>query len=503
MSRVLKERSAGILLHPTSLPGEGIGSINAVARHFLDWLADADQSFWQILPLVAVTESGSPYNGISAVAGNPLLIDLEDLAGQGLLDEDDLRGAPGGRETINFAGVFRWKNACLQRAHRAWRQGSAPSLTEPFQHYRAEHADWLADFALFRALHTHFRGAVWSDWEPGLRERDPSLMQRWREHLSLEIERTEFEQFLFDRQWSALREYANRRGIRIIGDLPIFVDHNSADVWAHQDLFCLDQRGTPEVVSGVPPDYFSKTGQRWGNPLYRWDRMRERGFVWWTQRFRRMLQWVDMVRVDHFRGFDAYWEIPAAEETALNGHWRPGPGAELFHEVERRLGELPVIAEDLGLITAEVEALRDGLGFPGMRVFQFAFDGDPKNPHLPENHPPNAVAYTGTHDNDTALGWWRSASPEEKVLVRRSLGRDDGEIHWAMIETIFRSPANLAIVPLQDVLGLGSEARMNTPGTSEANWAWRFSEQVLTEDVQRRLRELTRVSNRTAKRNLR
>lgn len=496
MSDVLKERSAGILLHPTSLPGEGIGSLGEAAFRFVDWLAGAGQSFWQILPLVATDEGGSPYNGLSAMAGNPLLIDLAALAREGLLEAEDVAGAPGPEERIDFPTVARWKEERLRRAHRAWREGAAPGLAEPFARFRERQSAWLDDFALFRALRAHHDGAAWTRWETELRDRDPEALRAWRERLAEEVERTELEQFLFDRQWHAVRRYAGEQGIRLIGDIPIFVAHNSADVWANQALFQLDEGGEPEVVSGVPPDYFSETGQRWGNPLYRWERMRERGFDWWVRRFGRMLEWVDLVRIDHFRGFEAYWEIPASEETALNGRWVHGPGQALFREVERKLGELPVIAEDLGLITEEVEALRDALNYPGMRVLQFAFDGDASNPHLPENHPANSVAYTGTHDNDTALGWWHGASAEERERAGRILPEEPDEVHWALIEAVFRSPARLAVVPLQDVLGLESDARMNTPGTSSSNWTWRFGPEALTEEAGERLRELTRRTGR-------
>lgn len=492
MSGVLGERAAGILLHPTSLPGPGIGSAGEAARRFIDWLAGAGQSYWQVLPLVHVDGGGSPYNGLSAMAGNPLLIDLAALAGEGLLDPRSAEDAPGTDDRVDFEAVSRWKGERLDAAHRAWRDGAAPALAGPFSRYRAEHAGWLADFALFRALRAHHEGAPWTAWEARLRDRVPEALRAWRERLATEVERAEFEQFLFDRQWRALRRYAGARGVRIIGDIPIFVAHDSADVWAHPELFRLGAEGAPEVVSGVPPDYFSETGQRWGNPLYRWDRMRARRFDWWAGRFRRMLQWADLVRVDHFRGFEACWEIPAEEATALNGRWVPGPGAELFHEVERSLGPLPVIAEDLGLITPEVDALREELGYPGMRVLQFAYDGDPRNPHLPANHPRDSVAYTGTHDNDTALGWWRSASDEERVRA----GGEGGEIHWRLIEAAFGSAASLAVVPLQDVLGLGSEARMNTPGTDVGNWRWRVREGALTEAARERLRDATLRSGR-------
>jgi 4-alpha-glucanotransferase len=307
-----------------------------------------------------------------------------------------------------------------------------------------------------------------------------------------------FQQFIFDRQWAALREHAGRQGIAIVGDIPIFVSHDSADVWANQELFRLRPDGLPDVVAGVPPDYFSSTGQRWGNPLYRWDVLRDRDYAWWVERFRRTLEWVDVVRVDHFRGFEACWEIPAEEETAVMGSWEPGPGAEFFRSVQRRLGELPVIAEDLGLITAEVDALRAELGYPGMRVVQFAFDGDPLNPHLPENYPEHTVAYTGTHDNDTIAGWWSHASAEERAAAAERLVTVDGPVSWPFLEMVFRSRARLAMAPLQDILELGSEARMNTPGTSTANWCWRVREGALTDEHARRLRELTCLSGRCA-----
>ncbi len=492
---MLRERAAGILLHPTSLPGDRIGTIGAPARKFVEWLQEAGQSYWQILPLVAVDEGGSPYSGLSAMAGNPLLLDLEELVRLGLLRESDL-GEDREGERIDFPAVSRWKEERLRRAHLAWRSGAAPKLDAPFARFRADEAEWLADFALFRAVRSRHAGAAWTEWESGLRDRDPATLRAWRERLADEVEATEFEQFLFDRQWSALRRFAEERGVRIIGDIPIFVAHNSADVWANPDLFRLDDEGCPEVVSGVPPDYFSETGQRWGNPLYRWDRMERRGYAWWIRRFRRMLHWVDRLRIDHFRGFEAYWEIPASEETALKGRWALGPGEAFFQAVERALEGLPAIAEDLGLITDEVEALRDSLGYPGMRVLQFAFDGDPRNPHLPENHPENSVAYTGTHDNDTILGWWRSASAQERENAGRELRGIEAEPQWALIEAVFRSPAKLAIIPLQDALGLGSEARMNTPGTSASNWSWRFPDGALTDSVRDRLRGIARRSNR-------
>ena len=498
-SGIQRQRAGGVLLHPTSLPGPwGIGGIGRDARDWVDWLADAGQSYWQILPLVATDQGGSPYNGLSALAGSPLLIDPHDLAADGLLSPEELEtpALPGGE--VDFARALELKESLLRRAHEAYRTGAAPALQAPFAEYRSRHASWLDDYALFRALREENGGAPWTEWEAPLRDRDPAALRQARERLAAETERHQLDQFLFDRQWRALREHAHSRGVRIIGDIPIFVAHDSADVWAHRELFELDEQGRPEVVSGVPPDYFSETGQRWGNPLYRWGRMRERGYQWWTERFRRTLEWVDLVRVDHFRGFEAYWEIPAEEETALNGEWQPGPGRDLFDELADILGPLPVIAEDLGLITDEVEELRDELGFPGMRVLQFAFDGDPRNPHLPENHVENVVAYTGTHDNDTTVGWWEDASAEDRARVRERLDDPGRPIHEALLEMVLRSPAALAVVPMQDVLGLGGEARMNTPGTAGGNWRWRLREGQLDPRAGARLREMTERARRLA-----
>ncbi|HEX2191451.1 MAG TPA: 4-alpha-glucanotransferase [Longimicrobiaceae bacterium] len=489
-------RSSGVLLHPTSLPGRGIGDLGEPARRFVDWLAEAGQGLWQILPLVPTNSGGSPYDGLSAMGGNPLLASPEALAADGLLDPAEIGGGELSADRVDFPRVAAWKDELLRRAWMALRGGAALHLRAEFDEFRARGASWLEDYALFRALREEYRCAAWSDWEPGLRRRDPEALARARRRLEGEVELNEFRQWVFDRQWKALREHAHARGVRIVGDVPIFVAYDSADVWAHPELFELDGEGRPLVVSGVPPDYFSATGQRWGNPLYRWERMRANGFRWWTQRFRRTLELVDVVRIDHFRGFEAYWEIPGDEETALHGRWRPGPGTELFDAVRRELGQLPLVAEDLGLITPEVEALRDRLGLPGMRVLQFAFGGDdPESPHLPGNYPEGSVAYTGTHDNDTALGWLRGAGAEERERVERLLapGEDPG---WGMIRLVMESRAKLAVVPLQDVLALGSEGRMNTPGTGAGNWAWRFREGALTGELARRLRELARATGR-------
>jgi 4-alpha-glucanotransferase len=497
VSNVLPGRSSGVLLHPTSLPGGPIGDLGTSARVFIEWLAGAGQSFWQILPLVAIDEGGSPYNGISAAGANPLLISLELLLEDGLLRSDEIHD-PAGDTTarVDFDRATRLKLELLTRAHGRMEAGANPGMSREFEEYRVRNAGWLEDFTLFRALRDAHGGAAWTEWRPELRDRDVHARAAAREKFAREIEISAFRQYLFDRQWSDLREYAETLGVRIIGDIPIFVAHDSADVWANQDIFRLDQRGRPVVVAGVPPDYFSETGQRWGNPLFRWDVLRERNYDWWVARFRRTLSWVDVIRIDHFRGFESYWEIPADEETAVNGQWRTGPGAEFFHVVERELGIMPVIAEDLGLITKSVEELRDELGFPGMRVIQFAFDGDPQNPHLPVNYATNTVAYTGTHDNDTIAGWWEKSSADERQAVRSHFEVDPLEPHWGFVERVLDSRASLAIVPAQDILGLGSEARMNTPGTTAENWVWRLHPDELTAPLQDRLRAITYRSGR-------
>jgi 4-alpha-glucanotransferase len=486
-------RASGILLHPTSLSSPGVGDLGPIAYRFVDWLAEAGQSYWQVLPLVPVDSGGSPYNGLSALAGNPLLVSAELLERDGLLE----RMEPGpaiGEERIFYPEAMRWKEYRLRIASEAFRAGVAPGIREPFSAYRSANESWLADYCLFRALRSFHRDACWADWPEEVRLRHPDALERWRIRLADEVERYAFQQFLFDRQWSELREYAAGKGIRIIGDIPVFVAYDSADVWAYRELFRLDRDGRPEVVSGVPPDYFSPTGQRWGNPLYRWDVLERRGYDWWIARFRRAMEMVDVVRIDHFRGFESFWEIEACEPTAVRGHWRKGPGAPFFREVERQLGYLPVIAEDLGLITREVEQLRDELGYPGMRVLQFAFDGDPRNPHLPANCPSRSVAYTGTHDNDTVIGWWSALEQVERQRVREWLGQA-APTHWHFIEAVMASPASVAIVPLQDVLGLGSEARMNTPGETASNWTWHLAE-LPGRDAAARLRSVTTRTGR-------
>ena len=487
-------RACGILLHPTSLPDPGTGDLGEQAFRFVDWLEYAEQSLWQVLPLVAVNEGGSPYNALSAFAGNPLLISPSELVIHGLLDPRDAEAPALPRDGIDFPAVLRWKDDVVRAAQPILHEDEA--LRDDFAAYRAEKAAWLDDYALFRALREAHGGREWTAWPVPLRDRHPNALEEARHRYVAEIERHAYAQYLFDLQWSAVRRYANEHGIRIVGDLPIFVAHDSADVWAHPELFSLTQEGMPTVVSGVPPDYFSATGQRWGNPLYRWDVLAATGYRWWIDRFRRTLEMVDVVRVDHFRGFESYWEVPAEAETAIYGRWMPGPGRALFDAVGAELGALPVIAEDLGIITDAVEELREALALPGMRVLQFAFGGDdPRNPHLPANYAHNTVAYTGTHDNDTCLGWYEDASGETQRQVQ-ALADDVHEIHWRMMEAVLHSPAGWAILPVQDVLGLGRQARMNTPGVAEGNWGWRLQSGELTPEVAQRLAALVRASGR-------
>ena len=494
------ERSAGVLLHPTSLPGRAIGDLGEAAFQFVDWLAGAGQTLWQVLPLTPVSGGGSPYNSLSAFAGNPLLVSPELLVEDGLLAAADVQGIAPSSEPVEYLEAIRFKETLLDAAHTAFREGAAPHLRAEFDAFRARAADWLPDYARFAALRDEHDEHPWSDWDVALRQRDPGALHAWSAARAGQLERQEFAQWLFDRQWQRVRRYAAELGIKIIGDIPIFVAYDSADVWSRPDLFYLDETGCPVVVSGVPPDYFSETGQLWGNPLYRWEVMDQRGYDWWIRRFRRTLEQVDIARIDHFRGFESYWEIPAGEATAIGGQWRTGPGAALFRAAERALGELPLIAEDLGLITPEVEALRKDLGLPGMRVLQFAFgDEGAKNPHLPANHPVNCVAYTGTHDNDTSVGWYEDEADAETRASLRDLfppGSEGDAIHWHMIGLVWGSPARAAIAPVQDILGLGSEARMNTPGEADGNWAWRLDSRALTPEVQQRLRTLTEINSR-------
>jgi len=470
-------RGSGILLHPTSLPGRfGCGDFGDVSIHFIEWMLVAGQKVWQVLPLEPAGYGNSPYMSHSAFAGNPLFIGFEELIAKGWLSGSDLDPVPAfPQQRVDYVSVIPYRLERLRRAsQRFFARPNAPELRD-FESFCRGQKAWLEDYSLFQALNDRFHGNAWSAWERGLAGRKPEALKRARKDLADENRFWKFTQWLFYRQWGRVKKYANDRGISIMGDIPIFVSHHSADVWSHPDLFFLDKSGRPKFVAGVPPDYFSATGQRWGNPLYRWSNMEKDGYRWWVDRLRRTFALVDIARIDHFRGFAGYWEIPASEKTAVRGRWVKGPNAKLFKAVQKQLGKLPIIAEDLGVITPDVVALRDKFEFPGMKVLQFAFGEGPENAFLPHRYERNCVVYTGTHDNDTTRGWLATATEREKAFLHKYCGSSGEETHIDLIRLASRSVADLAIFPFQDVLGLGTEARMNFPGTVHGNWEWRFS----------------------------
>jgi 4-alpha-glucanotransferase len=490
-------RSAGILLHPTSLPGPfGIGDLGPSAYAWVDALVRARQSWWQILPLGVTGYGNSPYQSFSAFGGNPDLLSPELLVRDGLLHKKDLKGVHLPEDRVDYQAAHRLKRDLLKRAWTNYSRGSVPALREHYEAFCAHQKGWLEDFALFMVLKEAQPDLGWADWEESLMLRQPQAVQRARQQMGEAVGLHQFGQFLFFRQWWALKKYANDKGVRLIGDIPIFVSIDSADVWANPGGFKLDERRRPIVVAGVPPDYFSATGQLWGNPIYDWEAMKQENFAWWVARLRACLDQVDLVRLDHFRGFEACWEVPAGSETAEPGQWVPAPGAELISTLRDQLGHLPIIAEDLGLITPEVEALRDQFQLPGMVVLHFAFYGDPTARYLPHNHVVNSVCYTGTHDNDTTLGWFRTLPEEEAAFLRRYLSHVEESPCWEMIRLAWSSTAALTIIPLQDALELGSEARMNLPGEAEGNWAWRFRKEMLQDGILDRLADLTEVYGR-------
>ncbi|MEH2302728.1 MAG: 4-alpha-glucanotransferase [Nostoc sp.] len=493
-------RSSGILLHPTSFPSRfGIGDLGLEAYRFIDFLKESHQQYWQVLPLGPTAYGNSPYMCYSAMAGNPLLISPEKLRDEGLLTEEDFANLPGfPEEKVDFQQVVSVKIGLLKKAYEHFRANATPILQKEFEGFCDSKAYWLDNYALFMALKDANENANWHTWPSELVKRDPQAMEQVQERLNGEISYYKFVQFEFFRQWSELKSYANMRGIDIIGDIPIYVAHDSADVWAHPNIFCLDeQTGAAAQMAGVPPDYFSATGQLWGNPVYNWEELQKQDFKWWVQRFEAMLDYVDIIRIDHFRGFEAYWSVPQGEETAMNGKWVEAPGDAFFEVIRQKLGKLPVLAEDLGVITPGVEALRDKYEFPGMKILQFAFSADAANPFLPFNYPRNAVVYTGTHDNDTTLGWFDTASDQEKQNLLLYLGSISPEgIHWDLIRLALSSIANQAIIPLQDILGLGNQARMNFPSIPEGNWEWRYQTAALTQELGDRLKVLTELNGR-------
>jgi 4-alpha-glucanotransferase len=496
-------RSSGIVLHPTSLPSpDGIGDLGTESRRFVDYLVSAGQGLWQVLPLGPTGFGDSPYQCFSALAGNPLLISLESLA-RGVF------AAPAFRcDRVDFEHVIPWKMAALSTAAREFDRDASAAERRRFEEFCDENAGWLDDFALFMALKGLDPARVWSQWDEDIRVRDPLALKRWRERLHEQIAMHKFLQYAFFTQWGELRSWCQEHGVRIMGDLPIYVAHDSVDVWVNPQYFQLDEAGNPTSVAGVPPDYFSATGQLWGNPIYAWDALARDNYGWWVTRFRALMKLVDVVRLDHFRGFEAYWEIPAGARTAEGGRWVKGPGGALFRTLRDAFGDLPLVAENLGVITPEVEALREEFGLPGMSILQFAFGTDPQAPGFrPHNYSRAMVAYTGTHDCDTTVGWWTSHGygestrgaediRAERDYARRYLNTDGARIHWDFIRALSASVADTVLIPLQDVLGLGSEARMNQPATLSGNWRWRYLPEMLTPETASELRKITELYER-------
>lgn len=503
MSRAnpLHERSSGVLLHPTSLPGGGdFGDVGPEAFGFVDRLRAAGQSWWQTLPVCPTDETGSPYVSSSTFAGNPLLISPDRLAEEGLLSRKDLEASPALAGGAEYAQAIRTRESLLEKAFLAFANGGGPDAA--YEAFREANAGWLEDYARFRALKRAFDGSPWWTWPEDARYRNPDDPA-----FDENVRRARFEQFVFHRHWSALRDYAAQSGVGLIGDIPIYVAHDSADVWARPHLFELDEARRPRAFAGAPPDYFNTEGQHWGNPLYDWAAHQEENFAWWKTRLAVSVARFDALRLDHFIGFARFWAIPADAASPGEGAWREGPADALFSALASEFAPLPLIAEDLGAVDEDVHALRERFGLPGMRVLQFAFDGSPENPHLPHNIPENAAVYTGTHDNDTAQGWFHGADPIlrnespagfaiSRATALRTFGGEPEDIHWSMIRAALKSKAALAVTPAQDVLGLGNEARMNRPGVPEGNWRWRMEKDAWSEEAQERLLGMTRRSGR-------
>ena len=496
-------RCSGVILHPSSLPGpDGIGDLGPEAFRWIDFLADAGCALWQVLPLGPTGYGDSPYQCFSAFAGNPYLISSVNLLDQKLLTRKDLSDRPVFPQSlVDFGPVIQWKITLIDRAYARFNTSRDQKLIEKFKSFCEIQKNWLDDFALFMAIKESLGGGSWGNWPEELRTRDHKALKLFSEEHLEEILKHKFRQFLFYSQWDQIRAYAKLKNVKIIGDIPIFVAYDSADAWSHPDLFFLNKHGQPTVVAGVPPDYFSPTGQLWGNPLYRWNVHKKTGYTWWLDRIKAVLNLVDYIRLDHFRGFAGYWEIPANMPTAEIGRWVKGPGKDLFKAIEKSFESLPLLAEDLGEITPDVVELRDSLGLPGMKIFQFGFASTPDDPFLPHNYPRNCVAYTGTHDNDTAKGWYQSATDKESDFCRRYLARSGEDISWDMMRAIWASPADFTLAPLQDLLSLGTEARMNFPGKPSGNWGWRYTNDQLNGDLLARLKEVNYLFSRVQKDN--
>ena len=493
-------RSSGLLLHPTSLPGPfGIGDLGPAAKKWIDILAQAEQSWWQILPLGPTGYGDSPYQSFSAFAGNPLMISPEEMIDDGLLNASDIKGINITDKRANFGSALTIKTNLFERAWKRFQGSDFSKLRSEFETFIEEEKDWLDDYVLFMAIKEQQEGKSWQEWPDDLRKRKDSAISTVRQELEDTIGQHRFRQFLFYRQWKTVRAYATKKGIQLIGDIPIFISSDSADVWANPQLFLLDKENRPTVVAGVPPDYFCETGQLWGNPHYDWDALRETGYAWWVSRAKATLAQVDLVRLDHFCGFESAWHVPADEETAINGKYVPGPSAHFFESMKQALDGLPFIAEDLGTVTPAVETLRDQFELPGMKVLHFAFGDDWSNPFLPHNYVHNSVAYTGTHDNNTSRGWYEEIPDDARDRYRRYTARSGDDVSWDLIRLAWSSVANTAIAPLQDILDLGGEARMNLPGHTGGNWNWRFTFDMLQDLAIDRLRNMTRMFSREPK----
>lgn len=481
-----------------------MGDMGIEAYRFIDFLVESDQQYWQVLPLGPTGYGNSPYSCYSAMAGNPLLINPELLRDDQLLADEDFANLPEfPLDYVDFERAIALKVPLLKKACENFKAKGSPVQQKEFSAFCESKENWLEDYALFMALKDNFGGVSWNNWEPEIARREPESLEKWRQQLNAEIYYYKYVQFEFFRQWTELKRYANLRDIKIIGDIPIYVAHDSADVWSHREIFCLDEAsGEPALMAGVPPDYFSSTGQLWGNPVYNWEKLQANNFEWWVERFEAIFAYVDVTRIDHFRGFEAYWAVKRGQETAMYGEWIKAPGTALLDLINQKFGDLPIIAEDLGVITPEVVALRDRYEFPGMKILQFAFGAGPGDPFLPFNYDRNCVVYTGTHDNDTTVGWFNQLSNYERDEVLRYLGCIDPQgIHWSLIRMGWISIANMAIVPYQDLLGLDTDARMNFPGKPEGNWGWRYRPEALNREVGDRLKTMTYISGRAPHKN--